>query len=646
MAILEAQPELLDALTALRERVAAVRFPLALPGAERARRSQGELLAQLDDYLVPRLRAPEAPLLAVVGGSTGAGKSTLVNSLVGRRVSEAGVLRPTTRTPVLVCHPEDRHWFTEERVLPGLARVRTPRQNLAHPEQEAVHALPGTAGGGDAYAPDGPPYDPREPYGREQPYGGGLPYGTEQSYGRERPRAAHAPERPYDGGVRPGPDDGGPARRDHRDHHDDVHHHDVEGEAPASLRIETDPGLPAGLALLDAPDIDSLVVRNRDLAARLVCAADVWVLVTTASRYGDAVPWHLLRTAREYDVTLATVLDRVPHQIVGEVSERYAAMLRREGLGEVPRFTVPELPESAGASGLLPATAVAALREWLVGVAADPPARAAAAARTAQGALASLRGRVSALAAAAAAQHATALRLTQYVDEAYEEASARVRRRLADGELLAGDAAALWRGFPLDSGGDELLDAFTEGLTALLVGAVAAADERIAEGWRAEPGAPQPPPGPGVAGGPGGRDADEDCRGRVGVLVRRWRRCLEELAEEEVRTADRGFAVDAEECAARLAVCLLGTPAARATAERAQCTALGAESRDRLRERGGRILGTCVERVLYGERERWLVPLDALGATPDPQVELVAAFSLLSRAQRDRARVAGHEARL
>ena len=63
----------------------------------------------------------DAPLLMVVGGSTGAGKSTLVNSLVGAQVSAAGVLRPTTRAPVLVCHPDDVRWFEDDRILPGLA---------------------------------------------------------------------------------------------------------------------------------------------------------------------------------------------------------------------------------------------------------------------------------------------------------------------------------------------------------------------------------------------------------------------------------------------------------------------------------------------------------------------------------------------
>ncbi|MBW1599779.1 ATP-binding protein [Streptomyces sp. JJ38] len=528
---MEARTELLEALTVLRERVAAVRCALPLPGAERARRSRAELLAQLDDYLVPRLREPGAPLLAVVGGSTGVGKSTLVNSLVGRRVSEAGVLRPTTRTPVLACHPEDRRWFADGRVLPGLTRCEAPQ----------------------------------------------------------------------------------------------------DGEEPAAesgtLVVECTHALPAGLALLDAPDVDSLVAANRELAAELLCAADVWVLVTTATRYADAVPWHLLRTAKEYDVTLATVLDRVPHQIAVDVSRQYAALLERAGLGDVPRFTIPELPESAGGGrGLLPTTAVEPLRAWLAHRAQDPSARGRAAYRTAWGALDSLRTRVPELAAAAAAQHAAAVRLMTHVEQAYDAAGERVRRQVAGGELLAGDTVAHWRGFPLDSSGEELLDACADGLAALLSGAVGGAEEQIARAWQKEPGASGVPTS--VTAG-GATVAD-----RMGLVVRHWRRCLEELADEAFR-ADGGGSYTAEEVAALLSAALLGGDRGQA-AEEALHKIIGVPGTIRLRERGTELLETSVHRALRGERARRLAPLEELDVGPEQQVELIAALSVLQKEQRER----------
>src|SRR3712207_3441479 len=93
---------LAEGLVALGERLRSLRLELEAPGAAEARGVRDELVAQIDDYLLPRLTSMDAPLLMVVGGSTGAGKSTLVNSLVGAAVSPAGVLRPTTRSPVLI----------------------------------------------------------------------------------------------------------------------------------------------------------------------------------------------------------------------------------------------------------------------------------------------------------------------------------------------------------------------------------------------------------------------------------------------------------------------------------------------------------------------------------------------------------------
>jgi hypothetical protein len=87
------------ALTQLHDALQDLRLPLALPGVEEHRQSRVEMVDQLEDYVIPRVLSADAPLLAVVGGSTGAGKSTLVNSLVGTRVTQPGVLRPTTRSP-------------------------------------------------------------------------------------------------------------------------------------------------------------------------------------------------------------------------------------------------------------------------------------------------------------------------------------------------------------------------------------------------------------------------------------------------------------------------------------------------------------------------------------------------------------------
>ena len=100
---------LLSAVQQLRVEVENATFPLDLQGVVAARSSQSALLKELDDYVIPRLASLDAPLLAVVGGSTGAGKSTLVNSLVGTVVSRSGVLRPTAR----------RSWCTTARMSIG-----------------------------------------------------------------------------------------------------------------------------------------------------------------------------------------------------------------------------------------------------------------------------------------------------------------------------------------------------------------------------------------------------------------------------------------------------------------------------------------------------------------------------------------------
>jgi len=339
-------------LTALRElRAAAADLPLNLQtaGAGEARAQRDQLVAQLDDYLIPRLEQQDAPLLVVIGGSTGAGKSTLVNALVGHEVSQAGVLRPTTRSPVLVFHPDDAGWFAGDRILPGLARTT-------------------------------------------------------------------------------GPDLAGSA-----------------GEAPGrSLRLVAVPSLTPGLALLDAPDVDSFVETNRELAVQLLAAADLWLFVTTAARYADAVPWDLLRVARERATALAVVLDRVPPEALGEVESHLRQLLNREGLADAPLLVVPEAPLQ---DGRLPDSAVAPVRSWIGALAADAGARAEVIRATLTGAVNSLQLRGAALASAVDAQEQAARELNQAVDGAYDHARATVGHELSGGTLLRGEVLARWQEF-------------------------------------------------------------------------------------------------------------------------------------------------------------------------------------------------------
>jgi hypothetical protein len=396
---------LTTALGALREAAAASRFDLDVPGAEPARAARAELVHQLDDYVLPRLQRLDAPLLTVVGGSTGAGKSTVVNSLVRAPVSPSGVLRPTTRSPVLVCHPDDVAWFADSRVLPELTR---------------------TSGAGT----------------------------------------------------------------DHR-----------------TLQLVTSRALDPGLAFLDAPDIDSVVAANRRLAGQLLAAADLWLFVTTAARYADAVPWDVLQGAQERGTALAVLLDRVPPGAEAEVAPHLHQMLHDHGLGGAPLFVVPE---TALVDGLLPDPVVEPLRRWFTGLARDAAQRAAVVRRTLDGALDSLRPRSAALVAQARAQAEAAQRLHAHAGHAYGAALRRVDDGMRDGTLLRGEVLARWqefvgtgellRGLQTTVGrwrdqltaaflgrpapGDDLSEALESGVALLVRSAAAQAAEDAAAAWR------------------------------------------------------------------------------------------------------------------------------------------------------------------
>ncbi len=440
--------ELVTALTRLRAQIGATPYPLVMPTAEEARRVGAALVAQLDDYLLPRLARLDAPLLVVIGGSTGAGKSTLVNSLVRAPVSASGVLRPTTRSPVLVCNPRDMAWFRSGDLLPGL--TRTP---------------------------------------------------------------------------------------------------DVSTD-PNSLHLVAAPALGAGLAFLDAPDIDSVVDRNRELAAQLLAAADLWLFVTTAARYADAVPWELLHTARLRGTVTALVLDRVPTEAAGEVAAHLGEMLAANDLGAAPLFVLPE--SELDGSGLLPENVSAPLRDWFAHLAGDASARAAVVRQTLDGALAALKPTVAGLAAAADEQAVAAASLGERVDAAYRNARRTVEHGLQDGRLLRGEVLARWQEFvgtgeflrSLESRIGRLRDRVTAALTGrpapgsnlqaalesqlvtLLRGVAADAAEQAYSGWQAHPaGAALLTP---ALGRP-----SADYPERAERLIRDWQRSVLDLVRSE-----------------------------------------------------------------------------------------------------------------
>ena len=331
------------ALAELERHLRSAALELEVPGIEPVRRARAELIGQIEDYLLPRLLEIDAPLLTVIGGSTGAGKSTIVNSLVGAEVSAAGVLRPTTRAPVLVCHPDEVHWFSSERILVDLARTT---------------GRPGTEG--------------------------------------------------------------------------------------RSLQLVDDADVPRGVALLDAPDIDSVVESNRELAAQLLAAADLWLFVTTAARYADAVPWELLRTAQSRSTALAVVLNRVPHEALHEVPTDLARMLEREGLGRAPVLTVQE---TALENGLIPRSELAEVTGWLDRLAADEDARAQVVRMTLEGALDSVGPRVAIVAEGVDAQSASAAALVADVAAAYDSAQDEITEGLSGGLMLRGEVLARWHEF-------------------------------------------------------------------------------------------------------------------------------------------------------------------------------------------------------
>ncbi len=319
---------LLDALVDTRRVVAATELPLPTGHEGESDQLMEQMLDQLDHHLIPRVREEASPAIVVVAGSTGAGKSTVVNALMGEELTPSGVLRPTTKRPYLFHHPLDT-------------------QLLSEVEQRAnVHA-------------------------------------TEE--------------------------------------------------------------MPRGLALVDSPDLDSVSGENREVAHELLETADLWLFVTTAARYGDAVPWEALRTGAERGASIAIVLNRVTVDVAAQVRRDLVERLQEEGLEGLPLFVIPEDPEGRGK---VPRDVVGSLARWLESVAAASAE--AIVERTLHGAAESLKEWLE--------------RLAEIMDDqaaAAKEVRSEVRRCAAQADAKGGDTWYL--GIPTSSLSSRWEQAASEG---------------------------------------------------------------------------------------------------------------------------------------------------------------------------------------
>ena len=220
---------------------------------------------------------------------------------------------------------------------------------------------------------------------------------------------------------------------------------DADSERISLLRLASSEVLPPGLALLDAPDIDSVVSSNRVLAAQLLAAADLWIFVTTAARYADAVPWDFLLGASQRGASVAIVLDRVPPAAMVEVRLHLASMLRERGLSSSPLFTIED--SALDDEGLLRPEVVRPLSSWLVALARDAQARRVVSRRTVNGILRTLPDRVAAIARASRDQAQARQALLDAATQAFDDARRAVDDGLTDGSLLRGEVLARWQEF-------------------------------------------------------------------------------------------------------------------------------------------------------------------------------------------------------
>ncbi|MBP3223452.1 MAG: 50S ribosome-binding GTPase [Actinomycetaceae bacterium] len=302
-----------------------VRLPLDMAGARELKEIQAQLVTQLKTRILPHLLVQTLPAVVVLGGSSGAGKSTLFNTIIGEEVSPASVLRPTTRTPYIAVHPQDKAAMAGHSLL--------SMGNVVYPE----NSIP-------------------------------------------------------------------------------------------------------GLVIVDAPDLDSVDAKNRELARRLLDAADIWLFVTTSARYGDALAWEMLCDAHARGITSTVVLNRTPQDVVPTVRADLMKRMAEENMGDTPLIVVPD---AGPQEGLLGENSVGELRLWLSQIASSQLASTLVD-RATRAMLPELKGKISMLAEAVEMQANVVEELEEKVNDAVIEPLSKVVGNAKKGRYGQGSPTTSW----------------------------------------------------------------------------------------------------------------------------------------------------------------------------------------------------------
>jgi energy-coupling factor transporter ATP-binding protein EcfA2 len=347
---------LVDRLAGLAER----RLALG-PSTDAARTRAVQFRDHVTGHLRVRAASLDAPLLVLLLGPTGAGKSSLFNALAGRPASPTGVLRPTTRTAIVLAHPDD------------LATLRE----------------------------------------------GAL-----------------------------------------------------AGLGPERVETAPDPGVAPGLALVDAPDVDSIEHANRELADHLVEAADLCLFVTTATRYADRVPWAVLGRVRERGLPLVVVVNRLPVDATDQAVVLDDVRRLFADAGFASDLEVSGIAEGAldPANDALHPVAIEPIRARIDGLRADAAGRRRLAAEALAGSIAGVGPLVSRVADDVAHDQIDVAALRRTVATDHERELAALRDELASGTFLRDEALRHWQRYV---GADDVTRLFSRGIGAIR-GAIAA----------------------------------------------------------------------------------------------------------------------------------------------------------------------------